>query len=588
MGAYISGGIRIPSSEWLIPDDALSACIPDAAKPHIRMISLASLDLTPHDWGEEIPVGAYETSKKYDDAPRGHMSSLFCGTTRMVKARYPNAGICDRLDAVADIGDVGEFPEQNYHYDWHERRNHRGGAYILSKATNEHIKHWAHPETAWMFGWFYHGWADSSTPITFDTSIRTVYPKFVSLFGAKADARFWFYNIIDELDSEGEWFLDRKTGKIYFYPPADANSADFAYLTTPLISCKNTCNISFSGFELRTSIATAVLAENCTDMVFENLHILNVDSAMTITGYRNLVQNCEIEHLAESGITVTGGTRENLSHGNNRITNNKIHDFGEVVQTYRPGIYLCGVGNIADHNELYNSAHMALRYCGNEHLIEYNYIHDVCLQTNDAGAIYSGADMTAHGTVLRYNKILRLGRSGSDCEMQIFGIYWDDMLSGQTAYCNYIEGNIGSGFMCGGGRDNTLYNNIVVGAYHAIVYDVRFHEGIRGGWYGGGGNKEKHFAQIRQVQSYDEPWKSRYPALFDVNIGSNFTEKTFIANTTNVILKDNIAIETTVPFEIEQPIYNLIFERNAAYESKVEAGWPENECCIPRDYLELL
>ena len=32
-----------------------------------------------------------------------------------------------QLESVADIGDVREFPPQNYYLDWDERRNHRGG-----------------------------------------------------------------------------------------------------------------------------------------------------------------------------------------------------------------------------------------------------------------------------------------------------------------------------------------------------------------------------------------------------------------------------------------------------------------------------
>ena len=29
-------------------------------------------------------------------------------------------------------------------------------------------------------------------------------------------------NIFEELDAPGEWFLDAKTGTLYFYPPPDS------------------------------------------------------------------------------------------------------------------------------------------------------------------------------------------------------------------------------------------------------------------------------------------------------------------------------------------------------------------------------
>ena len=46
---------------------------------------------------------------------------------------------------------------------------------------------------------------------------------------------------------------------------------------------------------------------------------------------------------------------------------------------------------------------MAIVFGGNEHLIEFNEIHDVCHESNDAGAIYGGRDWTMRGTVIRYN-----------------------------------------------------------------------------------------------------------------------------------------------------------------------------------------
>ena len=37
-----------------------------------------------------------------------------------------------------------------------------------------------------------------------------------NLKGERSDGRFYFYHILEELDRPGEWYLDRKTGILYF------------------------------------------------------------------------------------------------------------------------------------------------------------------------------------------------------------------------------------------------------------------------------------------------------------------------------------------------------------------------------------
>ena len=39
------------------------------------------------------------------------------------------------------------------------------------------------------------------------------------LYGFRKGQRFYFLNVLEELDQPGEWFLDRKAGVLYFWPP---------------------------------------------------------------------------------------------------------------------------------------------------------------------------------------------------------------------------------------------------------------------------------------------------------------------------------------------------------------------------------
>ena len=286
--AVVHGGITVEKALWQMPDAAMAERFSAEARPQIRMISLSALGLTRGDWGEEVAIGAYETSSKYDDAPRGCGCEFFTGDRRMVKARYPNAGAFAQLEAVADVGDVREFPPQNYYLDWDKRRNHRGGAYIIDRAMAKRAEGWREPDKAWMFGYFYWDWADSSTPVTFRLENRVVYPKFVSGFAAQAGAHYYFYNVPEELDSEGECYLDRDTGNLYFWPWDGAETADFSCRDIPLILCENTCNMTFSGFTILGSMGNAVVSTG-EDMEFSGLLVKNVyGHAIVVNGSRNV------------------------------------------------------------------------------------------------------------------------------------------------------------------------------------------------------------------------------------------------------------------------------------------------------------
>ena len=112
---------------------------------------------------------------------------------------------------------------------------------------------------------------------------------------------------------------------------------------------------------------------------------------------------------------------------------------------------------ISEYIEI-NGINQYVLITGNENVMEYNYIHDVVLQSSDAGAIYTGYSYSTYGNVVRYNCISNIG-SGTFTPS---GIYFDDNSSGQTAYGNVLINIPGYAFLVGGGRDNMIENNLVI------------------------------------------------------------------------------------------------------------------------------
>ena len=177
---------------------------------------------------------------------------------------------------------------------------------------------------------------------------------------------------------------------------------------------------------------------------------------------------------------LSGGSEEGFIYGNNTVTNNSLHYYGEIQKTYIAGVNISGIGNTVSHNEIYNAPHMGIYYMGNENVMEYNYIHDVVLQSSDAGAIYTGYSYSTYGNVVRYNCIADIGSS----DFTPSGIYFDDNSSGQTAYGNVLINIPGYAFLIGGGRDNMIENNLVINAGKQIIYDDCAYDGYQNdGWY---------------------------------------------------------------------------------------------------------
>ena len=574
--AVLTGGERFMWDETEDIPEEIRACLAPEAAGHVRMIDLKKRGISPDAYRELYEIGEYSMGGRYDGVSQGCNLEIFENGRRMTLARYPDEGYL-RLEAVADVGDAAEFPPQNYWTTWASRRNHRPGMYIIDRETNERVKKWKHPETAWMFGYFYWDWADSSTPVRFYPETRAVQPKFVSRYGAQAGAQYYFYNVLDELDSPGEYYLDRENGLLYVYPHGQAGTYfDISLREKPLIEVRGADDMTFSGFYLTDVRDTAVVAAGNGNH-FEKLTVRNAAvHGISVSGYRNIVENCDIAHTGCGGIYVDGGERRTLTHGENIVQNNRIHEFSEVYQTYQAGVSLTGVGNICAHNEICGSPHLAVYYKGNEHLIEYNDIHDVVLHSDDAGAVYSGYDWAGHGTVIRYN---RLENIGSD-EFSPNGIYWDDGLSGQTAYGNVFINVKKCGILIGGGRDNRFTGNIIIGeSVDPIFYDDRNREGfVYGGWAHATCDTPDapHWKKLEEVPYREGVWKEKYPSL--ARITTDFSDPDnpdFPVNPAGSVVEHNVIINSRLHLGMIHPSvyeYSHIGD-NELYHTTDEAGF---------------
>ena len=139
-------------------------------------------------------------------------------------------------------------------------------------------------------------------------------------------------------------------------------------------------------------------------------------------------------------------------------------------------------------------------------MIEYNVIHDVCLLSDDAGAIYSGRRWDWYGNVIRYNAVFNVGADGHEPT----GIYMDDALSGQTIYGNLVVNAPDVGISLCGGRDHDVRNNVVIITnQEPFTYDQRARDvALAGKDYDDG-----MWNELKSSPWKTEIWQKAYPQM---------------------------------------------------------------------------
>lgn len=550
-----AGDVSLHAGVTLAPSDfrsvrdypALADRLTADAREHVVVLDLTQepYALTRADWGRINAVGSYNTANKYDGDWTGPLyCELFVNDKRQSLARYPDSGFL-LTEEVVKTGQGKEYDDSHKtRENWDALRNPEPDVYRVNEELAARIGGWKDLRDVWMFGFWKYDWADASAPIlSFDRTTRELTPRFVSLYGTKTNAPYYFFNVLEELTTAGEWYLDRENGLLCLWEPEDFDTAciDLSLSEVPVIQGEVN-HVIFDGFTIRGTRSDAVVLTG-DDITVQNCRIKNVaGNALCLTGEGNLVVGNEITHTGKGGIILTGGDTQTLRAGGCKAENNLIHDWSEIYQTYQPAVTLCGVGNICAHNEIYNAPHEAITYTGNNHIIEYNLIHDVCLLSDDAGAIYAGRSWVWYGNVIRYNCIYALGSA----EHAPNGIYMDDALSGQEITGNILINVPQYALHLGGGRDLNVTGNIIINAGDcAVSYDDRARDGaLNGGWF-------DHAAKGGDMWTalYDSPWKS--PAWQDAfpaykNMTDDFGKSetaAFIPNPANSTLRGNVIFD---------------------------------------------
>jgi len=416
---------------------------------------------------------------------------------------------------------------------------------------------WVNTGDIWFYGSVYEEWRRMNFKVAeFNPETRSIRTAAGNEWGAKyypTHNKFYYFNILEELDAPGEWFLDKETGLLYVYPTEELSGKEIIYDATKSsgkdayrIHLTNAQNVIINGITFKNSRGNGIYVSGGTSehVIIQNCKFYNMRMGVTIAGRYSGIIDSIFKDLGGRAITLNtpnSADAYNLIPARQFAMNNILYN--------TTGINSGGIGNVISHNFISNNVGSAIRPSGSETICEYNEIVSGPREVLDSGAIYTGGNAFKRGVHVRYNYIHDIGNISPR------GIYFDDMISGCYAYGNIVDG---AWMQLHGARENAVYNNIFLnyqnGTKGAIRLDTNYYvngksEKIR--WKTGNLEYGSMTAPIKPGSKYNrELFMNRYPIL-----------KTWIP-----MMEERIA-----EYQVEKDPYN-----SKIYQSENYPGFTDN------------
>ncbi|HEY9811614.1 MAG TPA: right-handed parallel beta-helix repeat-containing protein [Halomicronema sp.] len=474
------------------PEDSGTANFPItyAAYPNERPLISAGRRIT--GWQPETIDGKRLWVAELPEVGQGKwfFRELWANGQRRTRARHPNKGYL-KIAAVPDLTEQTSIRQGQNRF----------------KFYPGDIKNWATINQAEVV--LMNFWMDSRMPVVrvdenqslIECTKRSIFRMEPTDKNGTASAIYYIENALEILDSPGEWFLNAKTGKLYYMPLAgeDINNTEIiAPSLTKILSLQGKTdsfvehlsfeNLAFAhsewyypndfkhnwpapdvgGFhQAAYGIPGAIFCQSTRNCIWKNCqvaHIGNYGIEFSTRAYLNEISNCEFFDLGAGGVKIADGS------WSIKVKNSHIYDGGRLFHG-AVGILI----QEAPENHIFRNHIHDFYYSGisvgwswgyderpaRDNRIESNHIHHIGIRSdgdgpllNDKGGIYTLG--VQPGTVIIGNIIHDIQAYNYGA----WGIYLDEGSSEISIINNLVYRTRDGGFHIHYGRDNVVRNNI--------------------------------------------------------------------------------------------------------------------------------
>ena len=308
------------------------------------------------------------------------------------------------------------------------------------------------------------------------------------------------YNLIEEIDVPGEYYINWDTGKLYYWPTKDISQSkiELSVIGNPVIKGNGLKNVTFRdlGFAQINDDGVQLFESDNVDFIGCDFYGIgwralcyNGKKAPKTTQYYSgfytgytrepeavmavdASYNCDVKsntfyNIGAHAIQMFGGNIDTLEPSNNVIEDNYIQRTA-IVTTW-DAIATHGVGNLIQYNNISDNAYHGVRNFGNDSITRYNEIYNVQKEADDSGAIYISGGTVARGHVVEYNYLHDSQVRRPTYNGWLVGIYFDDGQQGNTASHNIIHGTTSSALNSNQSMASTWIGNTAISCGYGLT-----------------------------------------------------------------------------------------------------------------------
>lgn len=339
-------------------------------------------------------------------------------------------------------------------------------------------------------------------------------------YRAEVGARFFVDNVFEALDAPGEWYLDKASGTLYYWPVE--REFPKVQVVAPALQSLVELNgdaknhepvqyVAFRGFTFEAtdydfqkqdwyhSESAAVWLREASHCTFSDCRFVNLGGS-ALVGYGRCTHNSflrnEVAYCGAGAVTLNsnpnnqhlGDAADYWLAAYNRVSGNHIHHTGLIWKHGNPLCLNSAVHNVISHNSIHDVPRMGtcVTASAGGNLLEFNEVRRTNLETGDSGGIYFyNTDRAKEGNIVYNNLVADVIGMGTTEDGKIvtpnytWGIYIDGESSKTTVRSNLVYRNVLGGVFINGGHGNAVENNVLVdGSARQVMYSNYSQRGV--------------------------------------------------------------------------------------------------------------